>query len=177
MKEFKPITAREKFGLATKDAFDPGTFVLAGFFAGKGQLLNSDPSLGQGMKGYGRRYAASYGDFAIADYMTEGVFPTLLHHDNRYFRRATGSVWSRLGHAIGSTFVTYKDSGGRTFNFSEVGGNAAAVAISTAYYPDSRFGSETVGRWGIQMGLDTAANVMKEFWPDMQGKLTGKKGR
>ncbi len=33
--------------------------------------------------------------------MTEGVFPSMLHQDPRYFRRGTGGKWSRLGYAVG----------------------------------------------------------------------------
>ena len=31
--------------------------------------------------------------------MTEVIYPSLLHQDPRYFRRGTGSVWSRVGYA------------------------------------------------------------------------------
>ncbi len=174
MKEFRPITAKEKFKIANDDALDPGTFVLAGIFAGKSQFTNADPSLGQGMAGYARRFGTSFGDFAIADYMTEGVFPAMLRHDPRYFRRATGSGWSRLGYAVGQIFVTHADSGRTAFNFSEIGGNAAAVAISNAYYVDDRTPGAAAGKLCVQVGLDMMSNIMKEFWPDIQQKLQRK---
>src|SRR5690242_4866673 len=65
---YKPLTAGEKFKLATDDALDPGTFVLAAAFAGKGQLKNSEPSFGQGVKGYAHYFVTSYADWAIGDY-------------------------------------------------------------------------------------------------------------
>ena len=80
----------------------------------------------------------AYGYLAIGDYMTEGIFPTLLHQDPRYFRRSTGSGWSRLGYAMGQIFWTHRDSGGTQFNYSEVIGNSTAVAISNAYHPENR---------------------------------------
>src|SRR5262245_14755894 len=73
LKEAKPLTAGGKFRIAAKDSFDPGTFLLAGALAGIGQASNSTPSYGQGMAGYGRYYGASYGDFMIGNFMTEGV--------------------------------------------------------------------------------------------------------
>ena len=103
--------------LASKDAFDRGAVALAALFGGRGQLTNSNRSFGQGAAGFGRYFGASYGDWLIGDYMTEGVFPTLLHQDPRYFRRSTGSGWSRLGYAMGQIFWTHRDSGGTQFKF------------------------------------------------------------
>ena len=62
----------------------------------------------------------------------------LLNEDPRYFRRGTGSVLSRAGYALTRVMVTQTDSGGMRFNRSEWLGNALAVAISNAYYPDTR---------------------------------------
>jgi hypothetical protein len=70
--------------------------------------------------------------------MTEAVFPTLLHEAPRYFRRGAGSAWSRLRYAAGHTLWTHRDSCGMQFNYSEIVGNSAAVAISNAYYTDNR---------------------------------------
>jgi len=96
LKDAKPLTSGEKFKLAARDSFDPGTFLLAGVFAGVNQATNATPSYGQGMAGYGRYYGSTYGDLMIGNFMTEGVYPSLLHQDPRYFRRGTGSTWSRL---------------------------------------------------------------------------------
>jgi hypothetical protein len=168
LQNYEPLTSREKFKIASEDAFDRGTVGLAALFGGEGQLTNSNRSFGQGAAGFGRYFGASYGDFLIGDYMTEAVFPTLLHQDPRYFRRGTGSRWSRLGYAMGQIFWTHRDSGGTQFNFSEVLGNATAVAISTSYYENKRTASDAVSGLGTQLGVDMAANVLKEFWPDLQ---------
>ncbi len=171
---YEPLTSGEKFKIASEDAFDRGTIALAAFFAGESQLTNANRSFGQGGAGYGKYFGASYADFAIGDYMTEGVFPTLLHQDPRYFRRGTGSKWSRMGYAMGQIFWTHRDSGGTQFNYSEIAGNAAAVAISNAYYVDNRTAGDAVSKLGMQLGVDMAANVLKEFWPDLQRKFRRK---
>jgi hypothetical protein len=171
---FEPLTPREKFKIASQDAFDRGTFVLAAFFAGEGQLTNSNRSFGQGAAGFGKYYGTAYGDFAIGDFMTEGVFPSVLHQDPRYFRRSTGSNWSRLGYAAGQIFWTHTDTGATQFNFSEVLGNSTAVAISNAYYSDNRTASNAVSQLSLQLGVDAAANILKEFWPDFERKLSHK---
>jgi hypothetical protein len=174
LQNYEPLTTREKFKIATQDSFDRGTVALAAAFGGEGQLTNANRSFGQGTAGFARYFGAAYGDFVIGDYMTEAVFPTLLHQDPRYFRRGTGSGWSRLGYAMGRIFWTHRDSGGMQFNYSEVIGNSTAVAISNAYYANNRTASDATSRLGIQLGIDMASNVLKEFWPDLERKLRRK---
>ena len=174
LQSYEPLTPGEKFKIATEDSFDRGTVALAVLFGGEGQLTNSNRSFGQGAAGFGRYFGASYGDFVIGDYMTEAVFPTLLHQDPRYFRHGTGSGWSRLRYAMGQVFWTHRDSGGMQFNYSEVIGNSTAVAISNAYYVNNRTASDATSRLGMQLGVDMAANILKEFWPDLERKFRRK---
>jgi hypothetical protein len=169
--DYEPLTIREKFKVASEDAFDRGTVALAAIFAGQSQLTNSNRSFGQGGAGYGRYFGTAYGDFVIGNYMTEAVFPTLLHQDPRYFRRGTGSGWSRLGYAVKQIFWTHRDSGGTQFNYSEILGNSVAVAISNTYYADNRTASSAVSKLSMQIGVDMTANVLKEFWPELERKL------
>jgi hypothetical protein len=176
LREYKPLTVEQKFKIATQDSFDRGTFILAAAFAGEGQLTNSNPSFGQGAAAYGRYLGTAYADFAIGDFMTEAIYPSLLHHDPRYFRRGTGSALSRVGYAIGQLFWTHTDNGGTQFNFSEVVGNSTAVAISNAYYPDNRDVTDGVVKLGSQLGVDMASNILKEFSPDIYRKFSRKHG-
>ncbi len=177
LQNYKPLTTGEKFKIASQDALDRGTFALAALVGGESQLTNGNRSFGQGAAGFGKYWGASYGDFAIGDYMTEGIFPTLLHQDPRYFRRGTGSGWSRLGYAMGQIFWTHRDSGGTQFNYSEVVGNSAAVAISNAYYANNRNAGEAGSKLGMQIGVDMAGNILKEFWPDLERKFGRKHSR
>jgi len=171
---YKPLTVKEKFKIAFNDSFDRGTFVLAADFAGQGQLSKSEPPFGQGVEGYSHYLAAAYADLAIGDFMTEAIYPTILHQDPRYFRRGKGNGLARLGYAMGQIFQTHKDSGGTQFNYSEIVGNSTAVAISTAYYPEGRDWSSAASKLGLQIGVDMAGNVLKEFWPDLQRKFSRK---
>lgn len=171
LENYEPLTTGEKFKIASEDAFDRGTIALGALFGGEGQLTDANRSFGQGGAGFGRYFGAAYGDLVIGDFMTEAVFPTVLHQDPRYFRRGTGSGWSRLGYAMGQIFWTHRDSGGTQFNYSEIIGNSAAVAISNAYYADNRTARDGVSKLGMQLGVDMAANILKEFWPDLQRKF------
>lgn len=162
---YKPIPVKEKFKIAWQDSFDRGTVALAAVFAGEGLYDRATPSFGEGVEGYARYFGTSYADFVIGNFMTEGIFPTILHQDPRYFRKGTGGRLKRLGYAVGQIFWTHTDSGGSQFNYSEVVGNSAAVAISMAYYPNSRNVGDAVEGLALQIGVDTACNIVKEFWP------------
>ena len=54
---------------------------------------------------------------------------------------------------------------------SALGGNATAVAISNAYYPDSRIVSDNLTKFVTQIGVDMASNILKEFTPDLYRKF------
>jgi len=174
LKNYAPLTTKEKFEIARQDSLDRGTVVLAAVFAADAQLAKASPSFGQGTTGYARYFGASYGDFVIGNYMSEAVFPALLHQDPRYFRRAGGSKWSRLGYAMGQIFWTHTDSDRTQFNYSEILGNSTAVAISNLYYPDSRNAGDAAAKLGSQVGVDMASNVLKEFWPDISQRIARK---
>ena len=171
---FEPITPKYKLTIAVKDSFDGPLYGIGAIFAGIYQLENQNPSFGQGVKGFAHRYVTSFADQAIGNMMTEGVMPTLLHQDPRYFRRGTGSVKSRLGYALTRIFVCKNDQGKWVFNSSELLGNAVGAAISNAYYPDTRTVGNNGQKLGIQLGTDALSQVAKEFWPDIKRKWFSK---
>ena len=171
LKDYKPLTTKEKFQIAKEDSFDRGTLILAALFAGDAQLTNANRAFGQGMKGYAQYFGASYADFVIGNYMSEAIYPALLHQDPRYFRRGVGSAWSRIGYSVGQIFWTHTDSDRTQFNYSEILGNSTAVAISNAYYQDNRSVANSSSKLGLQIGVDMASNILKEFWPDVSRKF------
>ncbi len=157
--------------IAFRDSFDLPVYPIAAAFAALYQIENQNPSFGQGMAGYGKRFAAAYGDQMIGNMMTEGIVPSLTREDPRYFRRGEGSTWSRTRYALTRIFVTRTDSNHNTFNFAEFGGNAFAVAVSNAWYPDTRTAADNGEKLAIQLATDAFSNVLKEFWPDVKRKL------
>jgi hypothetical protein len=61
------------------------------------------------------------------------------------------------------------------FNFAEVGGNSIAVAVSNAWYPDTRTVHDNAEKLCIQLATDAFSNVLKEFWPDVKRHFQKKK--
>jgi hypothetical protein len=86
---FSKITVKQKFTIAFKDTTSPPSYLLGlgGIFAGLSQLNNSNPSFGQGLSGFAKRYGTNTADQDIGNFMTEAIMPSLLHEDPRYFRK------------------------------------------------------------------------------------------
>jgi hypothetical protein len=174
--QFKPLTAHEKFVLAFHDSFDYSSFTWTAVQAAQGLAVNSDPEFGHGMAGYGRYYWHNYVDGVSGTYFTEAIVPALTHEDPRYFTMGEGGFFRRTEYALSRTFLTKTDSGGTTFNWSEVGGNLLEAGLSNAYYPaQERTVSQTMQNWGVQMESAALNNIAKEFWPDIRHKVLRRK--
>lgn len=167
--EFGTLSAKTKFKLSVKTMTDPITISFLGVIALVGQAHNSDPSYGQGLQGYSKRYATTFADTGIGTVMTTSVFPTLLHQDPRYFQLGTGTKWHRMKYSVSRIFVTRSDNGAAQFNYSEIFGTAIAAGISNTYHPEyQRTFGNTMNVWGTEILLNTICNVAKEFWPDIR---------
>src|SRR6202140_1559357 len=171
-----PMSTREKFTLARNDSFDYSAFVWTGILAFQSYELNSDPELGSGIAGYGRYYWRGFADGVSGTYFTEAIIPAITHEDPRYFTMGQGGFFRRTAYALSRTFITRTDSGGRSFDWSEVGGSALEAGLSNAYYPPQERGvSQTFRGFGTQMESAALNNVAKEFWPDIRHKILRRK--
>jgi len=168
---FQRLTSSQKMMIGVKDSLDWPIIPLSAAFAGLYQLENQNPSFGQGVKGYAKRLGTSFLDQSVGNLMTEGIVPSLIHQDPRYFRLGEGTVRHRTLYALSRIFAARNDSGQWGFNYSEVGGNAIATAISNLYYPDTRNAKDNASRLLLQLGTDALGQVGKEFWPDIKRRL------
>lgn len=171
--QLPPLSTREKFVLASQDSVvDYSSYTWAGILAGQALLLNSDPELGHGIAGYGRYYWRTFTDGVSGTFFTEAIVPAITHEDPRYYTFGQGGFFHRTGYAISRAFVTKRDSGGTTFNWSEVGGNGLEAALSNAYYPPQERGlRQTALNWGTQMESAVLNHVFQEFWPDIRKNI------
>ncbi len=187
-----PLTAKQKYQAVAYGTFDKVQYPWWGLLSSLDQAANSDAQLGQGWKGYAKRYGLVAGDGIIENFMVQAVFPSALHQDPRFYQTSDGSFVHRAGYAISTMVITHGDSGHKQFNASEIFGAGFAAAISTySYHPRSAFistpsnphmfvGSDRTflnfaSTWGTQVSLDTATIVIKEFWPDIHRKISHKK--
>jgi hypothetical protein len=168
---FAPITARHKLGIASRDSFDWPTYPLAALMTFMMPGAEETKAYGTGWSGFANRYARNSADQIIGNMLSEGILPSVLHEDPRYFRPGTGTFWSRLRCAMGQIVVTRKDSGAKTFNTPEFLGNAIAVGISNTYSPNLRTWGNSSEKLGLMIGTDMLANVIKEFGPDVKERV------
>jgi hypothetical protein len=171
--QLPPLSTREKFVLAAHDSLvDYSSFTWTAILAGQALALNSDPELGHGAAGYGRYYWRTFVDGVSGTFFTEAIVPAITHEDPRYYTMGQGGFFRRTGYAISRTFVTKTDSGGTSFNWSEVAGNGLEAGLSNAYYPPEERGlSQTARNWGTQMESAVLNHVFQEFWPDIRKKV------
>ncbi len=168
---YKPLTTAEKYRIARSDSFDwPNYFLLAGF-ALQSQVAAGGFSHNGGVIGFSQYYARAFGDQIIGNYITEAILPSLLHEDPRFFRLGSGTFWHRATYAASRVLITRADSGKARLYVSELAGNAAVVAVTSSYYPDSRSPAEGAERFGMALGNDAISNLMTEFWPDIKRRL------
>ena len=184
-----PLTTKQKYAVVARGSFDYIQIPWYGFLSAVGQAQDSEPGYGQGWEGYGKRFAASFADGTIENFMTGAILPSLLRQDPRYFQLGQGSFAHRTWYAVSRNLITRTDSGKNQFNYSEVVGGALSAALSTYSYhpkskivttttpgelrfiPSDRTLSNTAKVWGTQYGYDTMTLVVKEFWPDIRRKL------
>ena len=169
-----PQTAKEKFMTGFSDSFDYSSVVFAGIQAGISQATKAYPAFHQGAAGYGRYFWHQFADQADENLLVESILPTALHQDSRYYTLGHGGFVKRSVYSASRVLVTRTDSGGETFNTSEVLGAGGAAAISAAYYPGQYRTWTKVGqRWLTNVILDGAQLYVKEFWPDINRKFSG----
>jgi hypothetical protein len=167
------MTAGQKMRLAFRSSIDPVTFGAAILVAGYHEALNDDTGFGWGAEGFGKRSGAAYLDAFDGTIIGNGIFPAILHQDPRYFRLGHGTTIHRLLYSLSTNVICKHDNTGKWEpNYSNVGGNIVAGAISNLYYPASNSG------WGqtITNGLTVTAeggvgSLFDEFWPDISRKI------
>jgi len=162
-KDAVPLTAKLKFQMAYKVATDPVSIVGAAALAGMNQAGDT-PNYQQGWKGYGQRFGAAYGD-GVTDIMFGGaILPSIFHQDPRYFYQGTGTVKSRLMHALSNPFIARGDNRRREINISSMGGDLISASLSNTYYPDSNRGPGLVfGGFALSTGEREISSVIQEF--------------
>jgi hypothetical protein len=166
------LPVSKKFNLFVRDTFEPFTFAIAGFNAGLAQAFNDDPTFGQGMEGYGKRYGAAFADQVSGDFFGTFFYPTILHEDPRYYRKGHGSTGGRFMHAVGHTFITYRDSGNRGPNFSEWMAATSTTALGNLYHPGNHRGFQPAARGVVySVAYDMGFDVLREFWPEVTRNL------
>jgi hypothetical protein len=172
-----PQSPKEKVMLMLQDSFDYSTFIYVGGLAGAADLERSYPEFGHGAAAYGRYYWHEFADNLNGNIFTEAVVPIINREDPRYYTLGRGGIFKRSVYSVSRLVITRTDltatnNAHNTFNISEIVGNGAAAGISNLYYPSREYTwTKTGQKWFLQVGLDGASNLVKEFWPDVNAHI------
>lgn len=167
-----PQSVKEKFLTATSDSFDYSSIFIPAVLAAYSLGTNAYPEFGDGADGYGQYLWHAAVDQTIENYMVEFVLPVAARQDTRYYTLGRGGFLKRTGYALSRAAITRSDSGREEFNISEVVGAGASAGLSSLYYPSKErtFGN-VANSWAIDVGIDAASFVAKEFWPEINHRL------
>jgi hypothetical protein len=132
-------------------------------------VRNSPHEWGRGLAGLGKRAGSAMGGHVVRG-TVEYTVGTLLHEQLGYRRSEKEGFKPRLTHALLSTVITRKTTTGRTTPaVGRISGTLTSAMVSRLWMPvrlhtvSSGFASA-----GITMGVDTGANVVREFWPEIR---------
>ena len=160
---FEFPTRRERFDRYVKSTVGPVTLVNVGLVAGINQWRDNPEEWGQGMSGYGKRYASTFGRNSIQQTVIYGLDSTL-GLDTRFRRSDRKGFFDRMKHALAENVTSRTRSGKRVISVPRLAGiYSSAVIASETWYPE---------RYSYKDGLRSATgglltgfglNLIREF--------------
>ena len=167
-----PLSRKQKFDLFADESIAPSRIVSSALGAGIGQARDSLPAYGEGIGGYGKRFGSSMATAASNNFFGTFLIASLLHRDPRYFVTLHGGAGYRIGYALSRIVVARTDDGRNGANWPGLLGPLLAESLATSYLPASeQTAGRTFQRYGLRIGLNTASNALREYWPSINRSL------
>src|SRR6266852_33466 len=161
-----PLSSKQKFELFADETVAPSRFLSSAAGAGISQARNSLAGYGQGAGGYGKRFGSSMATAASNNFFGTFVISSLLHRDPRYFVTLHGGAGHRIRYALSRIVVARTDEGKDAANWAGMLGPLLAESLANSYLPvKEQTAGRTFQRYGIRIGLNTASNALREYWP------------
>ena len=156
-------TAEERFKDYVKDMVGPMRLLRTGAAAGIQQWRDSPEEWGQGMKGYGKRFASGMGRNAIQQTVTYGL-DSAFQLDTGFKRSKREGFGPRLKDALLENVTSRNKSGNRVISAPRfVGVYTGSIIASETWYPD-RYSYKDGLRQGTRtLLMGFAYNVVREF--------------
>ena len=169
--EKTPIDRRLRWKAFKDDTIGAFTLFKEASAAAIIQGLDIPHEWGQGVEGYGKRFANDLAFNGVHQTIAYGA-ATLFHEDNRYFASGKTTTHARIIHAMLSPFETHREDGRLAFSYSNVLGTVGAGFISRAWDPPSEQGGQHIATAiGLSFLGGAAYNTFREFVPDLVRKL------
>ena len=163
--EAVPLSSSQKFRLSARNWIDPVNIGISAVSAGVEEGTNSYPGFGKGLRGYGRRFGASFGDATSSALLGGALLPSIFRQDPRYFFRGTGSTGSRLMFVLKQAVEQKGDNGHWQFAWSNTVGQVGSALLSDTYYPRQghRWGANTGEFFALGFANTGISNLLQEF--------------
>ena len=162
------LSTGQKFRLFVNQSISPPFILAPAVSAAYDQARNSPKAYGQGWSAYADRFGADVARAASNAFFTSFLLASAFHQDPRFFPQNRPTIWGTVKYSVVRLFVTRTDSGGDTFNSSELLGTAAAEALANAYLPVSeQTAAKNAERFGTDLAWKFAGNMFKNYWPTL----------
>jgi hypothetical protein len=166
------LSMKQKFELFADQSVAPSRFLSSAAGAGIGQAQNSLAGYGQGAEGYGKRFASSMATGASTNFFGTFVIASVSHRDPRYFVTLHPGVRYRIGYALSRIVISRTDDGRNAANWPGILGPLLAESLANSYLPvKEQTAGRTFQRYGIRIGLNTASNALRQYWPTIFRRL------
>jgi hypothetical protein len=166
------LSTKQKFELFADESVAPSRFLSSAAGAGIGQAQNSLAGYGQGAGGYGKRFASSMATAASTNFFGTFVIASVSHRDPRYFVTLHPGVRYRIGYALSRIVISRTDDGRNAANWPGILGPLLAESLANSYLPvKEQTAGLTFQRYGIRIGLNTASNALRQYWPTIFRRL------
>ena len=156
-------TPRERFNRYVKSSVGPFRLGYTAFTAGINQWRDSPEEWGQGMKGYGKRYASSLGQNAIQQTVTYGL-DSAFGLDTGFQKSQREGFGARLKDALLQNITSRTRSGKRVISAPRlVGVYTGAIIARETWYPDRYDYKDGLKSGTTQLLTAFGINVLREF--------------
>jgi hypothetical protein len=163
-----PLSPGGKFKIFVNQSISPAYILGASVSAAVNQATNTPGATGQGWDAYGTRVGYSMARASSTSFFGTFVFASILRQDPRFFPESHPSLGRAIKYSAKRIVITRNDAGNDVFNSSGLLGPLAAEALSNVYLPRSeQTGAKTMERYGTDLAWRFAANMFKEYWPQV----------
>jgi opacity protein-like surface antigen len=166
------FSPEQKFRLAVTNIVNPfnlGTIVGE---AGIEIAANSHTSYGPGVYGWAKLSGTNFTQDMTDQFFGTFLIPAITHTDPHYHRRPDLSIPHRIWHCVDQIVWQRDDSGGHTFNYSQIVAPVFDIAISNLYVPGLRTHlSADAERYGVGLATAPIDNFITEFAPSIASHI------
>jgi hypothetical protein len=164
----------QKFKLFVDNSISLHTLALASLGSGLRQATDSPHGYGQGGDGYAKRFGSSMAREASSNFFGTFLLASALHQDPRFFPERSPRFGRSMKYSAQRLFITRDDRGQDVTNWSGLMGPLLSEGLANAYWPEQdRTAGQTFARYGSDLALRFAGNMLREYWPVLVRKVRG----